>query len=211
VLHKTAGLNPAARKAATGGREVAMTEADWLSATDPTPMLECLRGKASDRKLWLFTVACLGRVRPWSLERGVRLAVETTERYAEGRATDAEMLEYNTQINALASAVHAAEHSQELCGNKRRKAEPQAQADLLMEIVGNPFRPVSLDPAWLTTDVRLLASGIYEEKAFERMPILADALQDAGCDSDELLNHLRDPKQTHVRGCWALDLALGKS
>ena len=66
-------------------------------------------------------------------------------------------------------------------------------------------------PAWHTPDVLMLARGIYDQHAFERMPILADALQDAGCDSDDLLNHLRDTSATHVRGCWALDLVLGKS
>lgn len=54
-----------------------------------------------------------------------------------------------------------------------------------------------------------LAAGIYAEKAFERLPILADALQDAGCDADAVLDHFRDPAATHVRGCWALDLILG--
>ncbi|MBN9122462.1 MAG: hypothetical protein J0I06_25515 [Planctomycetes bacterium] len=85
-----------------------------------------------------------------------------------------------------------------------------AQLVLLSEIFGNPFRPVVFDPAWRASDVALLANGIYAERAFDRMPILADALQDAGCDSDELLNHLRDASATHVRGCWALDLVLGK-
>lgn len=65
-------------------------------------------------------------------------------------------------------------------------------------------------PGWRTPDVMLLARGIDDEQAFERMPILADALQDAGCDYDELLNHLRDLHAAHVRGCWALDLILGK-
>jgi hypothetical protein len=69
---------------------------------------------------------------------------------------------------------------------------------------------VSLDPAWRTSDVMLLAKGIYEERAFDRLPTLADALQDAGCDSDDILGHLRDPAAAHVRGCWALDLVLGK-
>jgi hypothetical protein len=55
-----------------------------------------------------------------------------------------------------------------------------------------------------------LATGIYESRDFTPTPILADALQDAGCDCDDLLNHLRDPQATHVRGCWALDLVLGK-
>jgi hypothetical protein len=81
---------------------------------------------------------------------------------------------------------------------------------LVREIFGNPFRPVAFDPGWRTSDVMLLARGIYDERAFDRMPILADSLQEAGCDSDELLNHLRDPHAAHVRGCWALDLVLGK-
>lgn len=84
------------------------------------------------------------------------------------------------------------------------------QSHLLREIFGNPFRPVTFDIAWRTTDAMLLAHGIYEEHAFDRMPILADALQEAGCDCADLLNHLRDPSATHVRGCWALDLVLGK-
>jgi hypothetical protein len=85
-----------------------------------------------------------------------------------------------------------------------------AQMRLLRDIFGNPFRPITFSPEWRTMDVMLLARGIYAEKAFDRMPILADALQDAGCDSDALLSHLRDPHAAHVRGCWALDLVLGK-
>jgi hypothetical protein len=85
-----------------------------------------------------------------------------------------------------------------------------AQAALLRDIFGNPFRPVALDPAWLTSDVVALARGIYEEKAFDRMPILADALQDAGCANEDVLNHCRDANAAHVRGCWVVDLLLGK-
>jgi hypothetical protein len=82
-------------------------------------------------------------------------------------------------------------------------------AHSLRDIFGNPFRPVTVDPAWLTSDVLLLARGMYEDRAFDRMPILADALQDAGCDSDDVLNHCRGPGP-HVRGCWVVDLVLGK-
>ena len=85
------------------------------------------------------------------------------------------------------------------------------QAVLLRDIFGNPYRPAALDPAWLTADVRALAQGIYDERAFDRMPILADALQDAGCDNDAILTHCRDAAQVHVRGCWVVDLLLGKS
>jgi hypothetical protein len=92
------------------------------------------------------------------------------------------------------------------------KAKQDAiHAALVRDIFGNPFRPAAFDPEWRTSDVLALARGIYEERAFDRMPILADALQDAGCDSDDILNHLRDANALHFRGCWALDLVLGKS
>lgn len=91
-----------------------------------------------------------------------------------------------------------------------KSAERAQQALLVRDIFGNPFREVRIDKRWRTTDVMLLAQGAYAERAFDQLPILADALQDAGCDSDDLLNHLRDTSATHVRGCWALDLVLGK-
>lgn len=81
---------------------------------------------------------------------------------------------------------------------------------LLHDVFGPlPFRDIALAPSWLTSDVQLLARGIYEDKAFDRMPILADALEDAGCDSVDLLNHCRG-NRPHVRGCWVLDLMLGE-
>jgi hypothetical protein len=52
---------------------------------------------------------------------------------------------------------------------------------------------------------------MYEWREFSAMPILADALQDAGCEDDTILGHCRDPQFTHVRGCWVVDLVLGKS
>jgi hypothetical protein len=91
--------------------------------------------------------------------------------------------------------------------DQRLHAEESAhQVTLLRDIFGNPFCAATVDSAWLTTDVVALARGIYEEKAFDRMPILADALQDAGCDNDDILNHCRDTSLTHVRGCWVIDL-----
>jgi hypothetical protein len=89
-----------------------------------------------------------------------------------------------------------------------------AQAALLRDIVGAlAFRPLSrLIAAWLAWEggtVPKLAASIYEERAFDRLPILADALEEAGCDAAELLTHLRGPGP-HVRGCWAVDLVLGK-
>ena len=81
---------------------------------------------------------------------------------------------------------------------------------MFREVAGST-PPVAFSPAWRTSNVMLLGNGIYAERAFDRMPILADALQDAGCDSDDILNHCRDTNQVHVRGCWVVDLVLGKS
>jgi hypothetical protein len=81
--------------------------------------------------------------------------------------------------------------------------------DLARDIFGNPFRPVTLDPRWRTSTVLDLSRTIYDERVFERMPILADALMDAGCDSETLINHCRSDGP-HVRGCWVVDLILSK-
>jgi hypothetical protein len=88
--------------------------------------------------------------------------------------------------------------------------EEHVQADLLRDIIGNPFRPVFADPSWLTSTVVALAEGIYQEKAFDRMPILADALMDAGCADDDVLTHCRSDGP-HVRGCWVVDLLTGRA
>ena len=81
---------------------------------------------------------------------------------------------------------------------------------LVHEVFGNPFRKVKLNKAWRTSTVVALARGMYDTRDFAPMPILADALQDAGCDHSDILGHCRDPHGTHVRGCWVVDLVLGK-
>ena len=89
-------------------------------------------------------------------------------------------------------------------------AEQAAQASLVRCTFGNPFRPVVLLPDWRTDTAVVLARRMYESRDFSAMPILADALQDAGCDNADVLDHCRHPKQVHVRGCWVIDLVLGK-
>jgi hypothetical protein len=84
------------------------------------------------------------------------------------------------------------------------------RCELLREIFGNPFRPVNFSSEWRTDTTVSLASQMYESREFSAMPILADALQDAGCDSEDILSHCRDANQAHVRGCWVVDLVLGK-
>lgn len=87
--------------------------------------------------------------------------------------------------------------------------EFRVQAAILKDIFGNPFRPVTVDPRWLTSTVLDLANQIYNERQFERMPLLADALMDAGCDSEEVIKHCQGPGP-HVNGCYVVDLILGK-
>ena len=85
--------------------------------------------------------------------------------------------------------------------------EKQVQAALVRDIFGNPFRPITFGPKWRTSTVVALASGIYQERAFDRLPILADALQDAGCEHPDILGHCRGPGP-HARGCFVVDLLL---
>ncbi|WP_232068387.1 hypothetical protein [Gemmata obscuriglobus] len=89
-------------------------------------------------------------------------------------------------------------------------AQEQAeQVVLLRDIFGNPFRPVTFSLEWRTETTVALAAQMYESRDFSVMPILADALQDAGCDSADILDHCRG-SGPHVRGCWVVDLVLGK-
>lgn len=93
------------------------------------------------------------------------------------------------------------------------KVERKDQCDLLRDIFGNPFRPANLEPSWLRWNdgtIPRIARGIYENRAFDGLPILHDALLDAGCDNDDILAHCRGAGP-HVRGCWVIDLLLGKA
>lgn len=91
-----------------------------------------------------------------------------------------------------------------------KMAEREAQTELLRDIFGNPFSPAHFDPSWRTATVGATATQMYDTRDFTPAPILADALQDAGCENDDILNHLRGPGP-HVRGCWTIDLILGKA
>jgi hypothetical protein len=94
------------------------------------------------------------------------------------------------------------------------EARLAASACLLRDLIGNPFRPVpTIDPAWLAWNggaVRKMAQAIYDGRRFADLPVLADALEDAGCADAAILGHCRGPG-VHVRGCWVVDLLLGKA
>jgi hypothetical protein len=91
------------------------------------------------------------------------------------------------------------------------RRERRAHCVLLRDLFGNPFRPVEVEPAWLDWNdgcVAKLARVVYEERKYQEMRILADALEEAGCANRDILNHCRQPGE-HVRGCWVLDMLLG--
>jgi hypothetical protein len=216
-----------------------MTEAEWNTSIDLQAMLESLRasGLASDRKLRLFACACCRRI--WSLlyDDRSRRAVEVAERHADGLATWAELdtaealaeevahEARQTRIGSIPVAeaaeavafrnlvVEFASGSVLLAVGNERTPENLQQCLLLRDIFGLlPFRSPPLDPsvlAWNDGCAVKLATAIYEERAFDRMPVLGDALEDAGLTDQEILEHCRGPGP-HARGCWLVDLLTGR-
>ena len=217
-----------------------MTEQQWLTCDDfrdVAKMLDCLKtrhqakSKAGRRKLRLFACASCRQV--WSLlQRSSRLALECAEDFADGRVDKDELKRAETASRsamktANSRAWQAARGVREatrasirgafnasfwLCGDWREREGHVAadfQRNLLRCIFGNPFHPVTVDSAWRTSSVLSLAQTIYDDRAFDRMPILGDALEEVGCANQEILGHCRGPGP-HVRGCWVVDLLLGK-
>jgi hypothetical protein len=117
---------------------------------------------------------------------------------------------------AANAVVYADPHvfSEQAERDRAGRAERSAQAGLLRDIIGNPFRPAPrVDPtvlAWNAGTVVKLAQTIYDERRFTDLPILADALEEAGCTNADILDHCRGPGP-HVRGCWVVDAILAKT
>jgi hypothetical protein len=196
--------------------------------------------ESSERKMRLLACACCRRIWDRLPDPRSRKAVEVAERFADGLATakelgetlvqavkpidEAVMAAYwtaNKKVSGPIWNVFAAASSPVRKGPRRSEAEWQAeqmagyrwQVALIHEVMGNPFQHHEIRPEWLAWGrglVRHLAEGIYQEKAFERMGVLGDALEDAGCTDEVLLAHCRQGGE-HVRGCWALDAILDQS
>jgi len=240
-----------------------MDEATWLNCTDTQPMLDFLKGKASERKLRLFAAACCRRI--WHLlHEAFRHAVVTSERFADRLADDREKMEayreailrqqiqrreqfsaayagraaifaLTTSDSEYPASYRASRTSNEVAWiiswseelhspvgssddalQQIAQRELQMHAHLLRDLFGNPFRAITVAPTWRTLTVTTLATAAYEERALptgtldaDRLAVLADALEDAGCTDEQLLVHLRETSP-HVRGCWVIDLLLGK-
>ena len=202
-----------------------MSEEDWLEAGNPTPMVAYLLGTASDRKLRLFAAACCARL---SRADEDRQAVDVGERFADGRATEEERRACYDAIQEqkrLAIDVQNFHDAARLWGRQRpvmremnaavgldglaRSLVDLRSIDLLRCIFGNPFQP-PYGSAWDNVNAARLAHAIYEDRAFDRLPILADALEEAGCQDTLALEHCREGA-VHTRGCWVLDRLLGKT
>jgi len=143
--------------------------------------------------------------------RWVLLGVLESDRYVQINRVD-----HRNAARAAYAAGHrgrtAGKNAAALAGEAAQVAEVAAQVQTIRDVVGNPFRSATIDPAWLAWSGGLvvkLALGAYEERDFACLPVLADALEDAGCIDEVILSHLRSPGP-HVRGCWAVDLILGK-
>jgi hypothetical protein len=151
------------------------------------------------------------------LEAGQRGVVGKLELYPGEPVYDASFWACSVDINGdvgcslfYAANVSTRPFSEDDEAARVREAEVGQQTRLLRCIFGNPFRPVTFAPAWRTETALALATGIYEDRAFDRLPILADALEEAGCDVADVLTHCRGPGP-HARGCWVVDGVLGKT
>ena len=190
-----------------------MTEEEWLTSEDPFALIGAV-DPVSQRKGKLFVVGCCRQAQTVFQNRLNRKAILAIESNADGEITDEELHacrgsgKWGYKLAATCSAkpptpmfVIVTNHLFE---------DRTIQCSLLRDLFNNPFRPVAFDPNWRTSDVVSIARAMYESRDFSPMPILADALQDAGCEHADILDHCRGTGP-HVRGCWVVDLVLGKA
>lgn len=215
-----------------------MTEEEWLAGGHPLDMLGVAEQSASDRKLYLFLAAsCRLPALAHELEvLNLSDLVDFLERAADGAIGWDEVATRAARFQRLGRTGHQSNprrqskrhQMQAALDRLQSPAPPQATAGFLLEaanllgravtgrfheVFGNPFRPALIDPFWLAWNdgtIGKLATAIDNDRGFERVPILADALEDAGCDDTEVLEHCRAGME-HVRGCWVIDAILGKS
>jgi hypothetical protein len=214
-----------------------MTPAHWLAHEKTMTLLKSLRSRSTDRKLRLFACACGRRVEHLGYRGGTadsfdacrdadRRAIEVAEQVADGLRPTADLIAASRPlatgsigrfVTRSAAKTAAAEVVNLLyllaippheAKTAKKLLKLLGQVELLREIFGD-IRPVRFSGQWRTSTAVALAHQMYESLDFSAMPILADALQDAGCDSAEILDHCRGPGP-HVRGCWVVDLVLAK-
>jgi len=215
-----------------------MDAARWLACTDPMPMLEFLCSKVSGRKLRLFAVACCRRV-SHMLTAEAREGVELAEHVAEGLADSTECKKGRDKAlhagwvmddafrhrrgpakAAVCKALCRQPYLAATGSARRTKSYVDNQCHLLRDIIPCPFISVDLKSEWIAWTggiVIRLAEAAYQERTMPegtideaRLAVLGDALEEAGCQDEEILKHCRE-QGIHVRGCWLLDLLLNKA
>jgi hypothetical protein len=204
-----------------------VNEQSWLDCADPGPMIDWLGFRLTERQARHFAVACCRRT--WHcFDPRLHGPVEVADRYARGLASRSERIaaevgtfSYQNGSNAALAlglipagpfpAVAAALAISETpagaylyCHDPDRPLEEEraAQAAILRDIVHWPGRSARISPQWLTPAVRDLAVALEDDGDFERLVVLGDALEEAGCMDDDLLRHCRDRNLVHVPGCW---------
>jgi hypothetical protein len=208
-----------------------MTDAKWLKSKDPRQMLAFVAGKAHERKLWLFVLACCWRVSYVLHATHDGDALDAMEHLVDTPFTSEQVGEMvrRMHLHLPLTAGHHLDRRDwvgfldvlttaiKMTPNRLESwywpITTRAHVGLLRDIFGNPFRAPTIEPsclAWNNGTVRNLAQAIYADRAFDRLPILADALEDACCTATDILAHCRGGGE-HVKGCWVVDLLLGKS
>ncbi len=217
-----------------------MTEEEFAVCRELHRVVSFLRVTASDRKKRLLACACFrvfwtvlvtrgAKLRDWyrQLDLWVPAAVTASESFADGLIGKQELRAarkggsggpFNICWNVCRTDKDAAllvpwGFGAIISEEQLDLPVDDATRQLIHDIFGNPFRPSTIDPAWLTwrdgTAVKL-AQTIYDDRRYDLLPILADALHEAGCCDEAILDHCRGPGP-HVRGCWVVDLMLGKT
>ncbi len=204
-----------------------MNDALWRTCTDPQMMLESVHGRASSRKFRLFACACVRHHAELADLKPVRRAVRLAELFADGRIGGMKLGRHLSRARwgegpardiaqrlLWASGCESAQEVSRACIERLDAGRERAAHAALLRDVVNPTRAAARVPRdwlrWNGGKVPRIARGIYEEGRFHDLPILGDALIDAGCDEEEVLAHCRSGGE-HVRGCWVVDLCLGKS
>lgn len=203
-----------------------MTKEEWLTSRDPKQLARFLRKMGpSDRQSHLTLAICLRFLRSHFPEAEAVRAAELWERYLDGLATEAEvksfyragMLPANMDV-PLPSSWGAAQSAIYECvfwWTGERGFDPICA---VLRDIFNPFHKAAPQPPWLTDSVVALAKAAYDDRKLPegtldrgRLAVLADLLEENGCNAPEVLGHLRDKDAVHVRGCWVVDLLLRKT
>lgn len=192
-------------------------EASWDTLATSAEMLQLVMRTLSERKLRLLTCLVCRHLPVSMLEERNRLAVEAAERYAENLVVKRELKKV-ARMSELAWLAHLEPQLALYEARRQLQKEDPDQLEAVVtsairEVVGNPFRKRELRHTWLRANgglVRRLAEAAALEGDFGVLPVLADALEDAGCTEEVLLDHCRQAGE-HARGCWAVDLLTEKS